>query len=361
MQKIKSGINSIILAHGYSTASSMANVANRLLKRNLFQAIDMPIDTKIEDIENKVIDFIENNSIENGLILLVDMGSLSDLCNKLKDKIRGPLLLIDYVSTPIVLEVGSLLLQAKNIDEIYEEVLKGVNIERKIVYPTIKKKKAILTCCYTGMGSAVQIHDILEKSLNKEREEITIIPYDYNKLMKNKKRELPFQVYDVISIIGTENPQIDGVNYIGLEHLIGGEEIEGFISILKENFDVDSEKLKKDLVLNFSTKKIIENLTILDANKILRSIEQAVDRLEKLLDMKLSNNRRFLLYLHTSCMVERILRKEDVDPQEDIEDFIKKEKRKVDIVKYSLSDIEKEYTIEISDLEIRLICDIIFN
>ncbi len=49
--------------------------------------------------------------------------------------------------------------------------------------------------------------------------------------MKNKKRELPFQVYDVISIIGTENPQIDGVNYIGLEHLIGGEEIEGFISI----------------------------------------------------------------------------------------------------------------------------------
>ena len=77
--------------------------------------------------------------------------------------------------------------------------------------------------------------------------------------------------------------------------------------------------------------------------------------------MKLSNNRRFLLYLHTSCMVERILRKEDVDPQEDIEDFIKKEKRKVDIVKYSLSDIEKEYTIEISDLEIRLICDIIFN
>ena len=59
--------------------------------------------------------------------------------------------------------------------------------------------------------------------------------------------------------------------------------------------------------------------------------------------------------------MERILRKEDVDPQEDIEDFIKKEKRKVDIVKYSLSDIEKEYTIEISDLEIRLICDIIFN
>ena len=370
-----SGTNTEIITAAITSHENISNIIGKLGKdKNIIAVVgsidpmlygvpfisitDLIMLNKYGELEKMIKTTVVQKKVEENedLNLIIEQ-----VFNKLKDKIRGPLLLIDYVSTPIVLEVGSLLLQAKNIDEIYEEVLKGVNIERKIVYPTIKKKKAILTCCYTGMGSAVQIHDILEKSLNKEREEITIIPYDYNKLMKNKKRELPFQVYDVISIIGTENPQIDGVNYIGLEHLIGGEEIEGFISILKENFDVDSEKLKKDLVLNFSTKKIIENLTILDANKILRSIEQAVDRLEKLLDMKLSNNRRFLLYLHTSCMVERILRKEDVDPQEDIEDFIKKEKRKVDIVKYSLSDIEKEYTIEISDLEIRLICDIIFN
>ncbi|MCC0627770.1 MULTISPECIES: sigma 54-interacting transcriptional regulator [unclassified Clostridioides] len=361
MQKFKSGINAIILAHGYSTASSMANVANRLLKKNFFQAIDMPIDITIDDIENKIIEFIDNNNIENGLILLVDMGSLSDLGNRLKEKIKGPLLLIDYVSTPLVLEVGSLLIKEKNINEINNEVLNNVNINRKLIYPTEKKKKAILTCCYTGMGSAIQIQEILENSLKQYQKSLTIIPYDYKKLKQNKLKELPFQVYKVIAIIGTNNPKIEGVNYIGLDQLIVGDEIDEFISLLKCNFEIDEEQLKKDLVFNFSIKKIIENLTILDVGKILKSIEKAVDKMEEKFDINLSNNRRFLLYLHTCCMVERILRKEKVDEQLDIDEFLKKQKRKIEVIKYSFAEIEKEYTIEISDLEIRLIFDILFT
>lgn len=361
MQKINSGINAIILAHGYSTASSMANVVNRMLKKNFFQAIDMPIDIKIDDIENKVIDYIDNNNTEKGLILLVDMGSLSDLSDRLKDKIKGPLLIIDYVSTPMVLEVGSLLLQDKNINEINDELLNDIKISRKLTYPIEKKKKAILTCCYTGMGSAIQIQEILEKSLRQSKSSITIIPYDYKKLLKNKKRELPFQVYDVISIIGTEDPKIDGVNYIGLDQLIGGEEIDEFIDLLNLNFDIDVDQLKKDLVFNFSTKKIIENLTILDANKILKSVEKVVDKIEYKLNINLSNNRRFLLYIHSCCMVERILRKEEVDEQLDIGEFLEREERKVEVIRYAFSYIEKEYTIEISDFEIRLLFDILFN
>ncbi len=34
---VKTGIKSIVLAHGYSTASSMANVANRMLNKNVFK------------------------------------------------------------------------------------------------------------------------------------------------------------------------------------------------------------------------------------------------------------------------------------------------------------------------------------
>lgn len=361
MSKINSKINSIVLAHGYSTASSIANVANRMLQKNLFQAIDMPIDTTIDDIENRVIEFIDNYNTENGLILLVDMGSLSDLSNRLKDKIKGPILIIDYVSTPLVLEIGGLLLQEKDINEISELILKDIKINKKLVYPTRKSKKAILTCCYTGLGSAVQIQDILNKSLSETNNSFTIIPYDYHKLQQNKQRELPFQVYDVLAIVGTANPNVEGVKYIGLDKLINGEEIEEFIGILKQNFEVDGDKLKKDLVFNFSMKKIIENLTILDATKILKSIEKAVDRVEDKLDINISNNKRFLLYLHCSCMIERILRRERLDEQEDIQEFLRKEKENVEIIRYSFFEVEKEYNIKVPDLEIRLICDIVFN
>lgn len=73
-----SKIKALVLAHGYTTASSMANVANRMLKKNLFQAFDMPFDSPLSEVEDQVIHYIENYHTEAGLILLVDMGSLSD-------------------------------------------------------------------------------------------------------------------------------------------------------------------------------------------------------------------------------------------------------------------------------------------
>ncbi|MFT8340735.1 MAG: sigma 54-interacting transcriptional regulator [Clostridium beijerinckii] len=361
IQSMKNEIKSIVLAHGYSTASSMANVANRMLRKNFFQAIDMPIDTTIDHIEEKILDFIDNNSTENGLILLVDMGSLFDLRNRLEKKIKGPLLLIDFVSTPLVLEIGSMLLQEKNIIEINDQILKNVQINKQLVYPVEKKKKAILTCCYTGMGSAIQIQDILQKSLKHEDPSFVIMSYDYHKLYQNKQKELPFQMYDVLAIVGTVDPKVEGIPYIGLDHLIGGEDIDSFINILRCNFNIDEEQLKKDLVFNFSIKKIIEKLTILDVNKVLNFVQDAVDKMEEKLGLKMSNNKRFLLYLHASCMVERILRKEDVDMQEDIKEFVQREKRKIEIIRYAFSEIEKEYKIKISDLEIRLIFDIVLS
>lgn len=90
-------------------------------------------------------------------------------------------------------------------------------------------------------------------------------------------------------------------------------------------------------------------------------MQNAVDKMEEKLEIKLSNNKRFLLYLHSCCMVERILRKEDADMQYDIEEFIQREKRRVEIIKYAFGEIEKEYTIKISDLEIRLVFDIVFS
>ncbi|WP_432405601.1 sigma 54-interacting transcriptional regulator [Wukongibacter sp. M2B1] len=361
LKSIKSEIKSIVLAHGYSTASSMANVVNRMLRKNFFQAIDMPIDTKINDIEARVLDFIDNNSTEKGLILLVDMGSLFELRTRLEKKIKGPLLLIDFVSTPLVLEVGNLLLQDKSLNEINEEILKNMQVNKQLVYPVEKKKKVIITCCYTGMGSAVQIQDIFQSSLKHKDPSFVIISYDYHKLYKNKQKELPFQMYDVLAIIGTVDPKIEGIPYIGLNNLISGENIEELIDVLKNNFNIDEEQLKKDLVFNFSIKKIIEKLTILDVNKVLNFVQTAVDKIEEKLEIKLSNNKRYLLYLHSSCMVERILRKEDADMQEDIEEFVQREKRRIEIIRYAFSEIEKEYTIKISDLEIRLIFDIIFS
>ncbi|MGK0552200.1 sigma 54-interacting transcriptional regulator [Enterococcus faecalis] len=357
--ELSSGIRSIVLAHGYSTASSLANVVNRMLGKNVFQAYDMPINITLEKVEEQITRYLNDYRPESGLILMVDMGSLNQLGKRLLSQIKGPLLIIDNVSTPILLEIGEQILKGKSIHDIHQMTEVNQRIKKQLILPKVNKKKAILTCCYTGMGSAKQIQDILTKCLGDIVKELTILPYDYKKLTANKLYETPFQLYDVLMIVGTENPKIEQIPYIGLEQLINGEAVAEFVRLISRHFVIKDEKFKETLLFNFSINKIVENLTILDATKVLSLVQQAMKEIESSLQLSFSNNQLFILYLHTCCMIERILRKESVDEQTDIEAYLQREQQTLEVIHQAFKQIEREYTIVIPDLELRLLNDII--
>lgn len=359
LSNVTSEIKGLVLAHGYSTASSLANVANRMLKKNVFAAYDMPIDISLEKIESHLIRYLDEHRTDAGLVLLVDMGSLNQLGERLEKRLRGPLMIIDHVSTPLVLEIGQQILNGKSIGEIDKGIEAELHIRKQLIYPQKEKKKAILTCCYTGIGSATQIQEILQKCLGETAEDCVIIPYDYKKLAQNKTYETPFQLYDVLMIVGTEDPQIANVPYIGLDQLVNGERIGQFIELLQVHYAVEKKNIEDELIFNFSINKIVENLTILDATKLLRLVQNAIGQTEELLGENFNNSQRFLLYLHCSCMVERILRKESVDAQEDIQEYKQKFGHRLDLIHHGFKELESEYTISIPDLELRLINDII--
>ncbi|HAV0198792.1 TPA: transcription antiterminator BglG, partial [Enterococcus faecium] len=132
---VKTGIKSIVLAHGYSTASSMANVANRMLNKNVFQAYDMPLDITLEKIEAKLIQFLGDYRTDSGLILLVDMGSLNQLGGLLVNHLNGPLLIIDHINTPLLLEVGQQVLNNKSITEIGAEIETSLTFKKQLLLP----------------------------------------------------------------------------------------------------------------------------------------------------------------------------------------------------------------------------------
>ncbi|MFQ7538779.1 MAG: RNA polymerase subunit sigma-54, partial [Clostridium sp.] len=78
----------IILSHGYSTASSIADAANSLLNSYTFEAIDMPLNTPVQEISGKLNDFIEENPHLKNIILLVDMGSLEGIGEVIADSVN---------------------------------------------------------------------------------------------------------------------------------------------------------------------------------------------------------------------------------------------------------------------------------
>lgn len=276
LSNVISEIKGLVLAHGYSTASSLANVANRMLQKNVFQAYDMPLDITLEKIEAHLVRFLDDYRTEAGLVLLVDMGSLNQLGERLEKRLKGPLLIIDHVSTPLVLEIGQQIINEKSLREIDIAIEDNLHIRKQLIFPQLEKKKAILTCCYTGIGSATQIQEILQKCLGQTAKECTIIPYDYKKLAQNKTYETPFQMYDVLMIVGTEDPKIPNIPYIGLDQLINGERMGLFVDLLREHFEIEQDGIKEELIFNFSINKIVENLTILDATKLLRLVQRAI-------------------------------------------------------------------------------------
>ncbi|MGM0123659.1 sigma-54 dependent transcriptional regulator, gfr operon transcriptional activator [Enterococcus sp. AZ194] len=356
---LPSEVKSIVLAHGYSTASSLANVVNRMLEKNVFQAYDMPINITLEKVESQIIRYINEYRTDAGLILLVDMGSFNQLGERLAKHIQSPMVIIDNVSTPLVLEVGHHIVSGHSITEIYEAISVEKRIQKQLIIPEINKKKAIITCCYTGLGSATQIQEILLKCLGESAKELVILPYDYKKLLQNKLYEAPFQLYDVLMIVGTESPKIHQVPYISLDKLINGEAVEEFADLLHAQVDLDPQVLKSRLIFNFSINKIVENLTILDANKVLLLVQRAVKEMEALMGIDFSNNQLFLLYMHCCSMIERILRKETVDEQEDIEEYVQREGQNIELIHKAFQEVEKEYTIDLPLLELRLLNDIV--
>ena len=97
-------IGVIVICHGKSIATDMASVANTLLGVTHVQALDMPLDMNIIEIKNSVLKLIKSSKNNRGILLLVDMGSLTYIDKLIEEETDIPIKVIDMVSTPIVIE-----------------------------------------------------------------------------------------------------------------------------------------------------------------------------------------------------------------------------------------------------------------
>ncbi|GGP07743.1 sigma 54-interacting transcriptional regulator [Oceanobacillus neutriphilus] len=352
-------MKAIILAHGYATASSIANVANRLLNENIFEAFDMPLDTSIDDIVKSVLHYVERRDVSNGLVILVDMGSLKDIYPRFTKYIDGPIAIINNVSTQTALLVGEMLGKGFYLTDMIKKLKIANETEYSIIYPEKKKEKVIITSCFTGMGTALQIQKLLEKSIPQSLD-MKIIAHDFHRLEESGYTDAIFQLYDVLGIVGTADPGISEIDYISIEDLISGQGEEKFEKILQPVISNDQiEDINNNLLRNFSLERVIATVTILDTEKIISYVEEFLNRLEMLLNQKIPNDKKIGLYVHTSCLIERLIRHEPIEIYQNIDELMKCQRNEIEIIKEAFSVIASVYSVEINIAEIGYIYDYI--
>ncbi len=354
-------IKAIVIAHGYATAGSIANVVNRLLGAHTLDAFDMPINVSTQEIADKIIDYTENNDVTHGLIILVDMGSLKEIETLFPRQINAPILLINNVSTLLALTVGESILKKRNFRKISQLVKQTGEIEIKLTYPETSKQKVILTTCYSGIGTATHVARLLERCLPNKK--IKIVPYDFQALKDTHEVGIIKKMYEVVGIIGTENPSINGIDFIYLEQILSDKDTAKLSDWLKKAFsNQEIETILNNLVKNFSLEQTINMVTILDAPKVIENITIFIQELERRFSITLSNQKKFTLYVHVSYLIERLIRKEANNLDYNYEkSFSQKYANELSKIKAAFSVISDNYSVKIPQSELIYIDQIVFD
>lgn len=347
----------VILAHGFSTASSIADAVNQLLEEFVFDAIDMPLDAEPDYVIQHLRSYISRIERFEEVFLLVDMGSLEKIYKGL-DMSNANIGIINNVNSKIALEIGNGMLGEKSMEDILTNASKGsracYHIERNR-----QKKKLILCSCASGIGTAEKLQLILKRSLPKEID-IAVQTYHYTELLEKGIPEVMRDEYHILFVIGTLNPMIKNLRFLPLETLIVQEESKELEEYLEGCMEYEQlQEFKKNIIKNFTLSNIMSNLTILNPNKLLELVAEAIDQLQLLLKRHFPIVICFGLYVHICCLIERLIKQRTAPVYPDIDVFVDQQADFIAKLQLAFQKVETFYGVKIPIEEIGYIFDYI--
>lgn len=342
----------LVLAHGNGVAANMAEVANTLLNTSHAIGMDMNLEEDVhtfyERVEEKVIEIHEGN----GVIILVDMGSLKAFGNIITSKTGIPVKTIDMVSTLTVIEATrKTLLGEYSIDKIEHDILTMIKqqiVENNLV---VTKRKLILSTCMTGTGAAVNLSDYVKRGVpilkDLDIEFINTNARDFDKSILND--------YELVCVIGLDNLGLADVPYISTDSLILNDGIAQIEKILKGIFNLNDVETTNS---NRGLSKIIEtSLTNINLQDVMNLLDHSFNTI--IGNNQYADYNRLLVafYMHTSLVIERIINGHAYN-YNGVEERIKSNLNLFVQIREGIRNIEEFYSINIPDTELAYIMDI---
>ncbi|MDY2778026.1 MAG: PRD domain-containing protein [Collinsella sp.] len=347
----------VIVAHGYSTASSIADSVNTMLGNHVFDAVDMPLEVPTEQVVEALQKHFSRSAVNSDLLIMVDMGSLEVIGERLNLSFNTDIGVINNVSTASALEAGAAMLQRLSLSDVLERVQRTARTSY-----SINKNRVLRDCIVftseNGVPAAARIAELFVKSLPRSID-VDIVTCDYFEILDAKS--LPSELADrnVLFIFGASDPHVEGVRFVSLEDIVGltpdtevSFNLEGYLSTRQMN------ELKKGLVRNFSLENLMGHLTVLEPTRLMDAVSHSIECLQAGINTHFSYKTIMRLYIHTSYLVERLVTK-DVLEYADSEAFEREHARFVSLVRASFENITGDYGVDLPISEINYLYDLI--
>ncbi len=336
----------MVIMHGDTTASSMANVANSLVGTKHVRGIDMPLHIKPTAMYGIVKKEILELDCGRGTLLLVDMGSLTNFGDMLCEELRINIKTIDMVSTPIVIEACRKSILDRDLEEIYQSCIKMkiYSKEDKQIFNE-EKKSIIITACFTGEGAAIKLKSIIKQQIELDSD-IDIVPL--NILNKNEfwSRIKYYQEKNhIIAIIGAVDIKAKYIPFISVQDIFSDNGMHRLENIIEQH-----KKYKQ------IGKSLKEHLVKIDGEEIVKDVIQLINMLEEAVYVELIDDVKIGLVLHISFLVDNLLQGRDGTKFEQLDSYINKYSKEFKSTKLSLKSFETKYDIQFNEDEIAYIC-----
>ncbi|MCO7124684.1 sigma 54-interacting transcriptional regulator [Sporolactobacillus shoreicorticis] len=350
-----SNVLAIIVMHGENNATSLAYTANEMIGDYIYQGFDMPINVGVKEIIQRVNEYVRSIDTSHGLLLLVDMGSLEEMYEKIIQNVNGDLLIVNNVSTAMVLNYGLKLHQGVPLMELIESEMADF-VPHKQYYAGLSQKKNVLISCISGEGIAVKMKDIVSKYINAH--DVEIITMDYRHLIELINRNKPLIFKNTIAILTTSNLDNRILPIINIEEIVNGMSSLNSLSpfLVKNVKDCTNEIIKL-----FTLEGASERLNFLNPVKVINEVDRVIKGYEKFYNIEFKNFLRINLFLHLSAMIERLLKGEGID--EPLTPFIRNHKEVfqdfVDFSNLNFKEILSTYNLVIPKAEYATIYQII--
>ena len=347
----------IIVAHGYSTASSIADSVNTMLGNHVFDAVDMPLEVPNDEIVQAIRDHLSKSPVNLDLLIMVDMGSLEEIGKQLNLSFNIDIGVINNVSTATALEAGSAMLQRRALSEILEQVQRSSACSYTIMQNRVQRD-CIIFASENGVAAAARLADLFVKSLPAQVD-VDIVTCDYFALLDADGLPDELGGRNVLFLFGASDPHVRGVRFVSLEDIVGftpqtdmGINLDGYLS------PVQIDELKHNLVRNFSLENLMRHLTILEPSRLMDAVSHSIESLQVGLCTHFSYRTTMRLYIHMSYLVERLVTKDALEyANSDI--FERKHERFVELVGSSFENIARDYGVEVPIGEINYLYELI--
>lgn len=345
-EQLEEKVGILVMMHGISTASSMAEVANSLIGEEYVQALDMPLTMKAESMLDKAKEKVKEMSNEKGILLLVDMGSLINFGNIISNELGIKIKTIDMITTLTVIEAGSKALNGRNLDSIYNSCRDIGRASIQMAKEDYKEDKdlIIITTCFTGEGAAERIKERLSFNL-KNIEKVKIVPLDIldkedflAKVSKLKER------YIILAVVGTMNIFIEEVPFISAQDIF----VEQGIGYLDQLINCEYDFLKVQ-------KALINEIKNLNCIKLVSCIRGVIEKIQESLEIKVQHDAQVGMLIHMSFLVDRLKNGGKEILFKNLKGYKEENSKEFAEIKKALKAFEEAYDIKVGDDEVAYI------